>query len=82
MGKKLSLLLAKIIGAIENMTKIKRKYSKIEVTLIYDGRSKLIRESKSDGVQEVMDIVDKISDMFPNAIMKATLKAHVPRGEK
>jgi hypothetical protein len=64
------------------MTKIKRKYSKIEVMLIYDGRSKLIRESKTDGIQEVADIVFRVSDMFPRAIVKATLKAHAPRDEK
>jgi hypothetical protein len=64
------------------MTKIKRKYSKIEVTLTYDGRSKLIRESKSDGVQEYIEIMLRVLDTFPRGIVEATLKPHAPRGEK
>ena len=50
--------------------------------MIFDGRSRLIRESRTDGFQESVEIVDKISDMFPHVIIKATLKPHAPRGEK
>ena len=34
-----------------------RKYPKVEVTitLTYDGRDKVIRQSKTDGLQEAMD---------------------------
>lgn len=39
-----------------------RKYSKLEITLKWDGRNKLIRGSKTDGVQEMIDLIAKISD--------------------
>lgn len=51
-----------------------RKYSKIEITLVYDGRSKLIRNSKTAGIMEMMDIIDRFSDNFPPGfILKGTL---------
>ena len=51
-----------------------RKYSKIEITLVYDGRSKLIRNSKAAGIMEMMDIIDRFSDNFPPGfILKGTL---------
>lgn len=37
------------------MSLVKRKYSKIVISMVLDGRNQAIRESKTDGIQEAMN---------------------------
>lgn len=56
-----------------------RKYPKLEITLKWDGRNKLIRDSKTEGVQEMINLIAKIPDDLFTGFSIAILS---PAGKK